>query len=298
MIKVERLTAPSSAVGESPVWRAKENALYWVDIPGRRIHRLNAESGKQDSWTTEEMAACIAFDRDGKIIAGMETGIFSLELNTSGAINAVQLADVAMPMTEMRFNDGRCDRQGRFWAGTMHMNMPAALPVGALYRYTKTGGLSGPQEKDLLTQNGLAWSPSGDRMYLSDSHPKAQQIWVYDYDTVTGTPRNRRLFVDMNLFPGRPDGAAVDSDGCYWTCANDAGQLLRFTPDGKLDRSIPLPVKKPSMCAFGGREMDTLYVTSIRPQNDADLAGQPWAGAVFSLRPGVSGILETEFGTH
>src|SRR5882762_4997347 len=104
MIRVERLTAPSCAVGESPVWRANESALYWVDIPARRIHRLAVESGKQDSWSTEEMPACIAFDRNGKIIAGMETGIFSLELNASGATTSVKLADTAMPMTEMRFN--------------------------------------------------------------------------------------------------------------------------------------------------------------------------------------------------
>jgi sugar lactone lactonase YvrE len=135
-------------------------------------------------------------------------------------------------------------------------------------------------------------------MYLSDSHPKAQLVWVFDYDVATGTPANRRVFVDMNLHPGRPDGAAVDVDGCYWCCANDAGQLLRFTPDGRLDRSIALPVKKPAMCAFGGPKFDTLYVTSIRPQNEIDLVDQPLAGAVFALQPGVQGLPEPEFGVN
>ena len=295
MIKIERLTEPAFAVGESPVWRAAESALYWVDIPARRIHRLAVDTARLSSWSTGEMAACIAFEKDGRLIAGMESGIFSLTLDSAGGSTSTLLAAVAMPMTEMRFNDGRCDRQGRLWAGTMHMNMPAAHAVGALYRYTRTGGLSAPQQAGLLTQNGLAWSPSGDRMYLSDSHPASQKIWVFDYDLDTGMPGNRRLFVDMNLHPGRPDGAAVDVDGCYWTCANDAGQLLRFTPEGKLDRHISLPVKKPSMCAFGGRGLDTLYVTSIRPQQAADLVDQPWAGAVFALRPGTSGLAETEF---
>ena len=115
-------------------------------------------------------------------------------------------------------------------------------------------------------------------------------------DVREGTASNRRLFVDMNQHPGRPDGAAVDADGCYWTCANDAGQLLRFTPEGKLDRSITLPVKKPSMCAFGGERYDTLYVTSIRPQSAADLAEQPDAGAVFAVHPGIQGLPEAEFG--
>ena len=295
MVKIERLTDPVYAVGESPVWRAAESALYWVDIPGKRICRLRVESGVLDTWNTKDMAACIAFRHDGTLVAGMEDGVYSLRLLAEGKVKAIQLAAPVWPMSNMRFNDGRCDRQGRFWAGTMHMDMAAAHAVGSLYRYTTGDGLSKPFETGLLTQNGLAWSPSGDLMYLSDSHPKTQLIWVYDFDIATGTPRNRRVFVDMNQHPGRPDGAAVDADGCYWTCANDAGQLLRFTPTGKLDQSIALPVKKPSMCAFGGAHFDTLYVTSIRPANETDLIDQPHAGAVFAVHAGIRGLPEPEF---
>ena len=294
MVNVEQLTDPVYAVGESPVWRAAEAALYWVDIPAKRICRMQVESAVVDSWATASMTACIAFDKEGALIAGMEDGIYLLKLGAGGKVAETRLAAVDLPMTNMRFNDGRCDRQGRFWAGTMHTDMAAAHAVGALYRYTNAEKMTGPIESGLLTQNGLAWSPSGDLMYLSDSHPRAQWIWVFDYDIDTGTPRNRRLFVDMNLHPGRPDGAAVDADGCYWTCANDAGLLLRYTPSGKLDRSIPLPVKKPSMCAFGGKRFDTIYVTSIRPKGD--LSDQPLAGAVFALQPGVRGLPEPEFG--
>jgi sugar lactone lactonase YvrE len=295
MVAIERVTDPIYAVGESPVWRAAEGALYWVDIPAKRICRLLVDSGKIDTWNTHAMTACIAFRRDGNIVAGMEDGIYRLQLAPGGHVDATRMAAPAFPMTNMRFNDGRCDRQGRFWAGTIHMDMPAAHAVGSLYRYTAAEGLYGPVEAGLLTQNGLAWSPTGDLMYLSDSHPNARLIWVFDYDVDTGRPSNRRVFVDMHLHPGRPDGAAVDVHGCYWCCANDGGQLLRFTPAGKLDRSIPLPVNKPSMCAFGGKNMDTLYVTSIRPQTDAQLVGQPDAGAVFALRPGIQGLAETEF---
>ena len=295
MVKIERLTDPVYTVGESPVWRAAESALYWVDIPGKRICRLRVESGVLDTWNTKDMAACIAFRHDGTLVAGMEDGVYSLRLLAEGKVKAIQLAAPVLPMSNMRFNDGRCDRQGRFWAGTMHMDMAAAHAVGSLYRYTTADGLSKPFETGLLTQNGLAWSPSGDLMYLSDSHPKTQLIWVYDFDIATGTPRNRRVFVDMNQHPGRPDGAAVDADGCYWTCANDAGQLLRFTPTGKLDQSIALPVKKPSMCAFGGAHFDTLYVTSIRPANETDLIDQPHAGAVFAVHAGIRGLPEPEF---
>jgi sugar lactone lactonase YvrE len=292
---IERLTGPAHTVGESPLWRASENALYWVDIPARKVHRLRPETGDASSWEAPQMVACIAFAGDGTLVAGLETGIFSLTLRDDGTAEARALAEPRMPSPGMRFNDGRCDRQGRFWAGTMHMDMPGGHAVGELYRYSTKDGLAGPVQGGLLTQNGLAWSPDGRLMYLSDSHPKAQLIWVFDYDVHTGMPSGRRLFVDMNQHAGRPDGAAVDVDGCYWTCANDAGLLLRFTPEGTLDRTISLPVKKPSMCAFGGARFDTLYVTSIRPKDAADLAEQPDAGAVFAVRPGIQGLPETEF---
>ncbi|MDC6636345.1 SMP-30/gluconolactonase/LRE family protein, partial [Leclercia adecarboxylata] len=118
-------------------------------------------------------------------------------------------------------------------------------------------------------------------------------IWAFDYDPDSGTPTGRRLFVDMLDHPGRPDGAAVDADGCYWICGNDAGLIHRFTPDGRLDRSLAVPVKKPTMCAFGGSRLDTLYVTSIRP--GGDLSDQPLAGGVFALNPGVTGLEEPAF---
>jgi sugar lactone lactonase YvrE len=291
-----RVTDPVDAVGESPVWHPAEEALYWVDIPARRIHRLHLATGKRRSWETQEPVACIAFAADGSVIAGMETGIFMLELRADGLAAAERLAAPRFPMPGMRFNDGRCDRQGRFWAGTMHTDIPAAHAVGALYRYTHEDRLTGPAASGLLTQNGLAFSPDGARMYLSDSHPKARVIWAYDYECDSGTPHNRRIFVDMVQHRGRPDGAAVDVDGCYWTCANDAGLVLRFTPRGKLDLKLELPVNKPSMCAFGGARLDTLYVTTIRPARIEEIASQPDAGSVFALSPGIQGVAETPFG--
>jgi sugar lactone lactonase YvrE len=294
---VEAVTDAIHAVGESPVWRAAEGALYWVDIPARRIHRLDTAWGKVRSWRTDEMVACIAFAVDGTLVAGMESGIFALELQPDGRVRSTLLAAARHPIAGMRFNDGRCDRQGRFWAGTMHMSMAAAHPVGALYRYTREGGLARPMIDGLLTQNGLAWSPRGERMYLSDSHPEARVIWAFDYECDQGTPYNRRVFADLRDFAGRPDGAAVDVDGCYWSCANDGAEVLRFTPAGRLDRRIALPVRKPSMCAFGGARLDTLYVMTIRPPQAEALAGQPLAGAVLALDPGTQGLAETDFGS-
>ena len=174
----------------------------------------------------------------------------------------------------------------------MFTDMAAQRSIGNLYRYSAATGISREIVSGLIVQNGLAWSPDGRTMYLSDSHPTRRLIWAFDYDADEGVPENQRVFVDMNAYPGRPDGAAVDSDGCYWVCANDGGCILRFTPGGKLDRRIDLPMAKPSMCAFGGPNLELLLVTSIGAGKAEDDA---WAGAVLMLRPGVSGIAETVF---
>ncbi len=320
------------ATGESPVWRADEQALYWADIPAGVLHRWSASAadsgavGRHRRWQAPEMLACMAAVQDAtrdagegqgvaarRWIAGLESGLFLLEMPQGASPGAAgdghgcgecellaarPLAAVAHARPGMRFNDGRCDRQGRFIAGTMLQDMGAAARVGRVYRFgpqeAAQGALADLALGELIVPNGIAFSPDGRTMYLSDSHPEVQAIWAFDYDTDTGTPRNRRLFVDMRPLPGRPDGAAVDADGCYWICGNDAGLVHRFTPDGRLDRSLAVPVRKPAMCAFGGPALDTLYVTSIRPAG-IDLSDQPLAGGVFALRPGVQGLPEPAF---
>jgi sugar lactone lactonase YvrE len=293
-MQAELIVDARNAVGESPVWVPEENALYWVDIPAGGLQRWSAETGHVHAWTTPEMLACITRHSDGGWVAGMESGFFHLHPHNDGSLDSERLAHVDHARTDMRLNDGRCDRQGRFWAGSMVLNMGANAADGTLYRYSdgQRGPLA-PQLSGFIVPNGLGFSPDGRTMYLSDSHPLVQQIWAFDYDIDSGTPSNRRLFVDMNQFPGRPDGAAVDAEGCYWICANDAGLIHRFTPDGRLDRSLAVPVKKPTMCAFGGSRLDTLFVTSIRPGDDQDQ--HSLAGGVFALNPGVKGLPEPLF---
>ena len=298
--RVERVEAAGQApasVGESPVWRAAEQALYWVDIPAQKIVRQRIDSGERTEWQLPEKVACIAFDHRGTVLAGCETGLFAVTLTEDAPrgeamkVTGRKLAAPHFAFDDMRFNDGRCDRQGRFWSGTMVQDMAAANPAGALYRFDERGVLSAPVVDALITQNGLAWSPDGTTMYLSDSHPLRRQIWAFDYDIEAGEPRNRRVFADLHDYAGRPDGAAVDADGCYWICANDAGLLLRFTPQGKLDRQIAVPAVKPAMCAFGGRDLDTLFVTSIRPATGAS----EHDGHLFAVRPAVTGLPEPEY---
>ncbi|MFL8990937.1 SMP-30/gluconolactonase/LRE family protein [Pseudomonas sp. QLc11A] len=292
-MQAELIVDARNAVGESPVWVPEESALYWVDIPAGGLQRWSADTGQVTTWKTPQMLACIAPHADGGWVTGMESGFFRVHPRNDGSLDSEPLAHVDHARADMRLNDGRCDRQGRFWAGSMVLNM-GANAAGRLYRYS--AGQRGPLDSRLsgfIVPNGLGFSPDGRTMYLSDSHPQIQQIWAFDYDTETGTPSNRRVFVDMNRHEGRPDGAAVDADGCYWICANDAGLIHRFTPDGRLDRSLAVPVKKPTMCAFGGPRLDTLFVTSIRPGDDHD--PQSLAGGVFALDPGVKGLPEPRF---
>jgi len=292
---IESIPAVNCIVGESPLWHAEQAAWYWVDIPAKTIWKLDARNGQLTSWLTTEMVACIALKQDGDFIAGMESGIFSLHLGDGPRALQTRLVtptELREAGSGMRFNDGRCDRQGRFWSGTMYMDMAAAKPIGNLYRYSQEQGLSAPVVSNLLTQNGLAWSPDGKTMYLSDSHPASQTIWAFDYDIAEGLPHNKRVFADMKPMSGRPDGAAMDVDGCYWICGNDGACVLRFTPAGKLDRTIALPMNKPAMCTFGGPDMSTLLVSSIgagKAEHDQ------WAGSLVLVRPGVAGVPETKF---
>jgi sugar lactone lactonase YvrE len=292
-IDVEVAASIRCQVGESPLWVPAEQALWWVDIEARALHRLDAGSGAVASWHAEERIGCIARHAEGGFVGALESGIFHLRPDDDGTLAATRLATVQHPREGMRFNDGRCDRHGRFWSATMVRDMTLAAADGALYRFDAQG-LSAPVVPGLVTGNGLAFSPDGDVLYLSDSHASVQRIWRFDLDR-DGNLSNRREFVDMNDYPGRPDGAAVDADGCYWTCATDAGALLRFTPQGTLDRALRLPVAKPTMCAFGGADFADLYVASITPPRPFEGYDPAIAGAVLRLRPGVRGLAEQPF---
>jgi sugar lactone lactonase YvrE len=261
---VEALCPVRNRVGESPVWSVAEQALYWVDIEGRALHRFDWATRQERRWALAERVGCIALHAGGGLIAGMETGVFRLQPGAGDDIRVELLQGVQFAQPGMRFNDGRCDRQGRFWLSSMVMDMSLAQPAGVLYRYDARGLV--PMLEGLITGNGLGFSPDGRTLYLSDSHPKVQRVWAFDLDA-EGNLSNRREFIDMNQHPGRPDGAAVDEDGAYWICGNDAGQVHRFLPDGRLERSLRLPLSKPAMCSFGGRSCATSSSLPFRPRS-------------------------------
>jgi sugar lactone lactonase YvrE len=280
-------------VGECPVWSVVEQALYWVDIEGRLIRRLDWASRSQLSWGLPERVGCIALSAKGGLVAAMESGVFAVQLLAASEVHLSCLASIRHPQTNMRFNDGRCDAMGRFWISTMCMDMSLAAPVGAVYCLDESG-LGLPRVDGLITPNGIAFSTDGKTAYLSDSHPTVQKIWTFDFAAPAGELSNRRLFADMTEMPGRPDGAAVDVNGCYWICGNDAGLVHCFSPQGELLRSLAVPVAKPSMCAFGGPNLNQLLVTSILPASES--RAQPGLnGAVFALDAGVAGQAEPCF---
>ncbi len=284
----ELLLDVQNSTGESPVWHAPEQALYWVDIPARQLHRYQLHSGQHQTWTAPEMLACMvrgAGTGASAWVVAAESGLFAMDASDDDALGFARIASATHAMPGMRFNDGRCDRQGRFLAGTMLMDMAAAKSVGAIYQLQANGTLR-ELLSGFITPNGMAFSPDGRTMYLSDSHPSVRQVWAYDYDSALGVPSKPRPFIDMAGFAGRPDGAAMDTDGCYWICGNDAGLVHRYTPAGVRDMSVSVPVAKPAMCAFGGADMRTLYITSIRPTGSSEAL----AGGLFAVRlPHVQG---------
>jgi len=203
-----------------------------------------------------ERVGCIALSTRSTAIAAMETGVYEVALADPPVLTLLASAEHARP--HMRFDDGRCDASGRLWVGSMHMDMSLACTDGALYCLDEHG-LGAPKLQGLITPNGSAFSPDCRRMYLSDSHPSRQTIWTFDFDLASAALTQRQSWVDMRPLPGRPDGAAVDAEGCYWICGNDAGLVHRFSPEGVLLRSLAVPVSKPAMCAFGGPQLAHLF---------------------------------------
>lgn len=266
-------------VGESPVWDEQQQALWWVDIEGCQVRRWSARDNQTESWRLPQRVGCIALLADGRVLAAMQDQVALARLQPGLPAELSTLARVTHPASGMRFNDGRCDPTGRMWLGSMVMDMTQANAAGGLYCLDEHG-LTGPHIRGLLTANGLGFSADGHRLYLSDSHPQARVVWACTLEGGSGQLGPRVPFADFSATSmGRPDGAAVDAEDCYWVCGNDAGLIHRFAPDGRHLGVLHVPVTKPSMCAFGGADMRTLFVTSILP------------GGVDAINPGLNGAL-------
>lgn len=275
--------------GESPFWSQRDCAWYWSDIPAGRIHRWHPATNGFTNWTLPEQTGCVVQHQDSQLVIAAETGIFQLDPQ-SGA--TTRLADVQFPSAGMRFNDGRCDRAGRFWV-TSFMMSSNKQPIGSLYCYAQ-GILREVIAGGFMTPNGMAFSPDNRTLYISDSHADVRKVWAIDFDLASGALGERRLFVDMATFKGRPDGATVDTEGYYWVAGMDAGCIYRFSPAGALDRTVELPVRHPTMCSFGSSDMKAMFVTSLKRAN-VPTEQDPLAGSVLHFTAGFCGIAETPF---
>ena len=276
-------------LGECPVWSAEEQALYWVDIYAPALHRLDPATGASRSWVLPRRVGSFGLRESGGVVAALADGFHLLDLDT-GDLSFLAGPEQQVPGT--RFNDGKVSPDGRFWAGTMDEET-LSRPIAALYRLDPDGSLHRMVD-GLIVSNGLAWSGDGRTMFHSDS--KGQVIWAYDYDSERGTVANRRVVARPTEEIGRPDGAAADMDGYYWSAGISAGVLNRWAPDGRLDRTIPLPCSNPTMPCFGGRDLKTIFVTSLRHDVPADvLAAKPLSGGIFAVEVEVPGVPVARF---
>ena len=270
-------------LGECPVWSAPEQALYWVDIRAPALHRLDPATGATRTWPMPSRIGSFGLRETGGAVVALVDGFHRLDLDTGGLTFLAGPAHV--PGT--RFNDGKVSPDGRFWAGTMDEES-LSRPIAALYRLDPDGTLN-RMVGGLVVSNGLAWSADGRTMFHSDS--KAQVIWTYDHDPERGTVSNRRELARPTEAQGRPDGAATDEKGFYWSAGISAGVLNRWAPDGRLDVSIPLPCSNPTAPCFGGADRRTIFVTSLRHDlPPAVLAAKPLSGGVFAVRVDVPGV--------
>jgi sugar lactone lactonase YvrE len=267
-MSVERVVDSADRLGECPLWDERSHALWWVDILAPAIKRFD---GKLEVFPLPEPVGSIAFRAKGGLLAAMQTGIC---LWDGGGLQLLACPDEHDK--SHRFNDGRCDRAGRFWVGTMDDATHA--PTGGLYRVSPDARCE-PKRSRIAIPNSLCWSPDGRTMYFADS-PR-HKIWAYDYDADTGAMGNERLFAAPH--PGFPDGSCVDADGCLWNAEYGGARVVRYTPAGKIDRVIEVPAQNPTCCCFGGAQLDTLYITT------ADARG------VYATNLGLKGITEERF---
>jgi len=289
MPKIECLVECANILGEGPIWHPKEEALYWCDNLKPSVLRYDPATGDVSVWPLEKQVGSIVFRESGGIVAGMECGFCFLDLETGGIEIIV---DPEADIAGNRLNDGKCDRAGRYWCGSMD----AALknPTAALYRLD-TDFTCHRMDDGFTVSNGIAFSPDDKVMYFSDT--RAETVYAYDFDIASGALENRRVFISTKEIAGRIDGATVDTEGFYWCAHIHGGEIARYDPAGKLERTIPLPVRHPTMCTFGGENFDTLYVTSsTRFLEPGEAAGQPLAGALFAIHDvGAKGLVEPYF---
>jgi sugar lactone lactonase YvrE len=298
----ETVVGEPDQLGESPFWHPHEHRLYWVDIRARQVRRLDPDGGPVESWLMPSEPGCIAPDNHGGLVMGLRDGVYRAR-SWGATIECV--VHMAHDPRTTRFNDGKADPVGRFWAGTMYEPRDARkAELHSIDLRAANGNAGRPlvqlKAGNAVIANGLAWSPDAGTIYWADTANHVIHAW--DWEAQSNAMRHHRIFKEFPDKPagwqpgqpgygGRPDGAAVDREGNYWCAMYEGGRVLKISPAGEVLAELTVPVLCPTMVCFGGDDFKTLYVTSARhSRTPEELRQQPQAGCVFATRVDATGL--------
>ncbi len=285
------VAAPQTELGEGPMWSCSEQVLYWIDIVKRRILRLRPQTGRVDVRELPYAPSAVIPRASGGLLLVTKKGMARLDFDQAEIVSLrVPLVDFSREV----FNDAKCDSAGRLWVGTRDLHV--SHPTGSLFCMATDHSME-RHARAFVVSNGIAWGDRGRIMYHVESKPG--RIDAYDFDVATGSLANRRVFRDYAKEGAAafPDGCTIDAEGGLWVAEVGDWHIRRYAPDGRLDREVRVPFQKPTSVMFGGADLDTLYVTSMRfGLDEAALAGQPLAGSLLQLDVGVRGVPEPQFG--
>lgn len=286
MSDTELILDAKAALGEGAIWDARRQVLFWVDILGKQLHRYDPDTNTDRAWDIGQPVSAVVPRRSGGVMLAVYDGLAGFDLETG------KLEFIADPETESpdtRFNDGKCDPAGRFWAGTM--SLQHARETGSLYVLDADRHVRKMLDK-VTTSNGIVWSLDHRTMYYIDT--PTQRVDAFDYNVKTGNIVNRRVAVRIPDDQGHPDGMTLDAEGMIWVAHWNGWRVTRWNPvTGELLATIRVPVARVTSCAFGGTNLDRLYITTARP--DKDDPAQPHAGSLFMAHPGVRGLPAFEY---
>lgn len=290
MSEVEHVLAVRNILGEGPVWSVEEQALYWIDIEGGSYHRFDPLTAKHDAVELGLPIGVLAQRAAGGFVLATRDGFAFCE-QQKPALHYIARPEEGKPY--MTFNDGAVDCAGRFWAGSMNQD-ESAPPAGTLYRLDPDGSVHS-FVTPVGIPNGIGWSPDNTIMYFTDS--ALHTIFAFDFDPSTGEIANRRSFVHTPNDPAMPDGLTVDSEGFVWSAYWGGARIVRYDPDGKVERILPVPALNTTSCVFGGPNLDELYITTAQSTlSEKQHAQYPLSGDLFRVKTGIKGLEKYKFG--
>lgn len=291
MMDIQCVVEAKALLGEGTCWDAKAQCLWWLDIWGRTIHRYAPITGQSQTFRSPQMPGCLAVRAQGGLVLGMADGFHFFDPSKE---SFRPIVDVEGDIPQTRMNDGKTDRQGRFWSGSMfEAEGQPARPIASLFRLNENLECNKAAE-GFTCSNGLAWSPDSRTLYFSDS--ATPYVWAWDFDPSSAEMDRKRVFIDLSSQQAICDGATVDAEGCYWLTQPFKGKVQRYDPSGQLMRTIDFPVDVPTCCEFGGPSLDTLYVTTATLRRaPSQLRSQPWAGGLLAMDVGAKGLAAAPF---